>query len=457
MNINETRQLGIEFERRVQTILPATETASKLDTETIYSFLNQYQQKYVHDIYRGLDKIESGTRLATHVERILQPLLKSVELEEDMHNVSTTTTVIPEDEITNTMLLKITIKSITEDVVTAITQVYSQYKLDAESVSFSIKDSSNTEVFDIPKEFISVDYGYSNVLRSQITFDPQGWFTELDHSGILHVYSDVDFDYDQCVLKVWLIDETNSLRLEDVDWVIHGANAIFGDGDFYIDTTDSPTIPEDESYKQPGTTKDITIVTESRNQRSDGYDIFYDNTTISDSASALVYKVPDDYQMYVRSVSRVNRTFSWCGSDKAQDILPNVFTSQTDVWKLIETPHNRLRILRYPVAVLSPYSIKTELQAEKPTLTIIYDKYTNITGVKLLYYKEPTPFDIMTSTPCELPMDCFDDLVTGAVELYISYVRGGIRQQEEEGRKERAAQRAAEKEAEQERRNNNEQ
>ena len=72
MTLNQTRQLGIEFERRVQTILPATETVAKLDTETIYSFLNQYQQKYVHDIYRGLDKIESGTRLATHVERVLQ-------------------------------------------------------------------------------------------------------------------------------------------------------------------------------------------------------------------------------------------------------------------------------------------------------------------------------------------------------------------------------------------------
>ena len=45
MTLNQTRQLGIEFERRIQTILPATENIAKLDTETIYSFLNQYQQK----------------------------------------------------------------------------------------------------------------------------------------------------------------------------------------------------------------------------------------------------------------------------------------------------------------------------------------------------------------------------------------------------------------------------
>ena len=30
----------------------------------------------------------------------------------------------------------------------------------------------------------------------------------------------------------------------------------------------------------------------------------------------------------------------------------------------------------------------------------------------------------MTSTACELPLDCFDDLVTGALELYIQYVSG---------------------------------
>ena len=52
-------------------------------------------------------------------------------------------------------------------------------------------------------------------------------------------------------------------------------------------------------------------------------------------------------------------------------------------------------------------------------------------------------------------MACFDDLVTGAVELYMTYVRGGIRQQEEDGRRERAAQRAARDEDARNRRNKN--
>jgi hypothetical protein len=32
--------------------------------------------------------------------------------------------------------------------------------------------------------------------------------------------------------------------------------------------------------------------------------------------------------------------------------------------------------------------------------------------------------DLMTSTPCELPMDCFEDVVSGAVDLYIQYAAG---------------------------------
>ena len=75
MTIEDTRRLGIEFERRVQTMIPDTEFLDKLDTETIYSFLNQYQDKYVHEIYRNLDQIQSGSHLSAHVESVLQSLI----------------------------------------------------------------------------------------------------------------------------------------------------------------------------------------------------------------------------------------------------------------------------------------------------------------------------------------------------------------------------------------------
>jgi hypothetical protein len=71
MTPEQTRQLGIEFERRVQTMIPEKEYLDKLDTDTIYAYLNSYQDKYIHDIYRNLDQIKSGSKLSAHVEAVL--------------------------------------------------------------------------------------------------------------------------------------------------------------------------------------------------------------------------------------------------------------------------------------------------------------------------------------------------------------------------------------------------
>ena len=261
MSIQETRQLGIEFERRVQTMIPETEFSRKLDTETIYSFLNQYQDKYIHDIYRNLDNIASGTKIQAHVDRVLQQMLTSVEIEQPIANYT---------------------------------------------------------------------------------------------------------------------------------------------GEY----TDANGVP------------------------------------IIDTARSIVYALPEDFYMYVRSVSKVTSTFSFKGGTKAQDknirILPNELISQNDVWKLVETPHNSLRILRHPAAVLSQYTGTGE--NARPTITVIYDMYTTATGIKVLYYKTPKHFDLMTYTPCELPIDAFDDLVTGAVDLYVQYAAGAEakRRQQQEAAQKRA-------------------
>lgn len=258
MSIKETRQLGIEFERRVQTMIPETEFGRKLDTETIYSFLNQYQDKYVHDIYRSLDQIQADSKLSAHIDRVLQGLLKT------------------------------------------------------ESITDPGQIDSN----------LSIE-------------DPNG----------------------------------------------------------------------------------ISII---------------------DTARSITYILPSDFYLYVRSVSRVNKTFSFKSGedDNATRIVPNRLTSQNDIWKVIETPHDSLRILRYPVAVLNKYE---QYDSEKrPTLTVIYDQYTEPNGISITYYKQPNHFDLFTNTPCELPMDAFDDLVSGAVDLYVQYVAGAEarrRQQQEEAQK----------------------
>lgn len=249
MTLEETRQLGIEFERRVQTMIPEREFLDKLDTETIYSFLNQYQDKYIHEIYRNLDKIQSGSKLSSHIESVLQSLYRG-------------TTISVEDAIEN-----------------------------------------NTD----------------NV---------------TDSNGVI----------------------------------------------------------------------------------------------IVDTARSIKWQLPDDFYMYIRSVSNVSSTYSFKSPKRSNNtetdtvqnlkirVLPNEMVSQWDVWRLLETPHDSLRILRYPATVLDVPNIG------KPTITCIYDRYTTVEGIRVLYYKQPAHFDLMTSTPCELPSDAFDDIVTGAVDLYVSYV-----------------------------------
>lgn len=81
MTLEETRQLGIEFERRVQTMIPQKEIAEKLDSETIFSFLNQYQDKYIHEIYRSLDVIPEGSKISAHIESVLQALLRETDVD----------------------------------------------------------------------------------------------------------------------------------------------------------------------------------------------------------------------------------------------------------------------------------------------------------------------------------------------------------------------------------------
>lgn len=251
MTIEDTRRLGIEFERRVQTMIPETEYANKLDSETIYSFLNQYQDKYVHDIYRNLDKIQSGSHLSAHVESVLQELM-------------------------------------------------------AEET-----------------------------------------------------------------IKITPVDQLGSKIVED--------------GAINIDAGD------------------VIIAT----------------------GRSISYKLPSDFYMYVRSVSQVSSTFSF-KADKTQEnnvnnlpirIVPNQLVSQPEVWKLIETPHDSLRILRYPAAVLGNVN-------NTKVLTVIYDQYTTPEGIKMSYYKQPARFSLMTGQKCELPLDAFDDLVSGAVDLYVQYVAG---------------------------------
>lgn len=77
MTIEETRKLGIEFERRVNSMLPNTEFIDKLDTDTIYSFINQYQDEYVRTVCDLSNQRQEGDKFSTIQEAVLQSLYKT--------------------------------------------------------------------------------------------------------------------------------------------------------------------------------------------------------------------------------------------------------------------------------------------------------------------------------------------------------------------------------------------
>ena len=57
-------------------------------------------------------------------------------------------------------------------------------------------------------------------------------------------------------------------------------------------------------------------------------------------------------------------------------------------------------------------------------IKVYYDRYTDPKYFRLYYYKVPNYMNLFEEIPCELDMNVFDDLVTGAVDLYVQYVAG---------------------------------
>lgn len=224
MTLEQTRQLGIEFERRVQVMIPQKEFSEKLDTETIYSFLNQYQDKLIHDIYKSLDNIASPSKPSAYVETILQGLLSNVDI--------------------------------------------------------SLKDS----------------------------------------------------DYHACIFE--------------------------------------------------GT-------------------------------------LPEDFGLYLNSFTQVQKAYSYKDNVQNEGLLSNVLVSRSDLAKYMSTTYDSMRILRNPIVCFD-----TKDRYNNRRINLLCDKYTDPLVIRMDYYRIPSYMNLMTSSPCELPMDAFEDLVSGSVDLYVQYVSG---------------------------------
>ncbi len=136
--------------------------------------------------------------------------------------------------------------------------------------------------------------------------------------------------------------------------------------------------------------------------------------TLSDTAPIRRSDLPVDFGLYIKSYSNVSNTYRYRQSGQNQGILPNKLISIKEVNEVLSRPQDSMRIIRSPFVWL----------ADEHGLGSLYDSYTTPTSIYLEYYRLPHYMDLMTSTACELPVEMFEQLVSGAVDLYVQYAAG---------------------------------
>lgn len=137
-----------------------------------------------------------------------------------------------------------------------------------------------------------------------------------------------------------------------------------------------------------------------------------------------VFELPEDYFMYIRSNSIINKNYKNNKFLSTEVHTPNRSIKQDDVEKVVGAYYNQRGIIRNPLVVLESTSV------DSPYLKLIHDSYTNIVGLDIVYYCQPYAFNVLkyndndttenaVHSYCELPYACFDELVKGAVDMFI--------------------------------------
>lgn len=150
----------------------------------------------------------------------------------------------------------------------------------------------------------------------------------------------------------------------------------------------------------------------------------FDSKNIDTDEKTAVFEVPSDYFLYVRSNSVINKNYKQDSKLLFDVHTPNKMIKHDDVDQVIGTYYNHGGILRNPLVILESTA------SDSPYIKVIHDIYTNIVALDLVYYCQPYAFNVLkyndddmstgaVHSYCELPFSCFDELIQGAIDLYI--------------------------------------
>lgn len=135
-------------------------------------------------------------------------------------------------------------------------------------------------------------------------------------------------------------------------------------------------------------------------------------TNIDRDGYTVVYTIPSEYLSYIDSTSTTYSAL-YIKPTIAYKVHNEYIDNIQDINNIINEVYNAGFIMRKPVITVSQYN-------NERTLTLFHDVYTAIINTDLFYIRTPQQITLDDNSACELPYECFDDLVQGTVDLYVS-------------------------------------